>query len=183
MRFDIQQISIGSKEQPLIEQWAICGACGHMRPVEELRKPGAAPACPQCGHDGDSQSQTDIGQQRRFLEFARSLALSYMEHYESLSGDRDEERRRQAYQVLPSFDHTLRQPSGAVGDDGLPFGIEYRSAMVLREVNLGHTQQQGTIPFGPGRLAPEIGFQVCQSCGVVVPPGAVPGEASHRRSC
>ncbi len=182
-KFDIQQISIGNKEQPLVEQWAVCGACGHMRPVEELKRPEASPSCPQCGHDGDSLSQTDVGQQRRFVEYARSQALSYMEHYESLSGDRDEERQREYYQLIPSFDHTLKQAAGAVGDDALPFGIEYRSAMVLREVNVGADRQPGTVPFGPGRQASETGFQVCQSCGVVVPRASPPNDAPHRRSC
>jgi hypothetical protein len=30
--FDIQQIAIGNPQDPLIFTWAICGACGHMRP-------------------------------------------------------------------------------------------------------------------------------------------------------
>src|SRR5262249_54081551 len=52
--FDIQQIAIGNQQEPLVRTWAICGACGHMRPVEELNKPDAPPACPQCGHDRDA---------------------------------------------------------------------------------------------------------------------------------
>ena len=113
--FDIQQIAIGNPQQPLVEKWAICGACGHMRAYEDLLKPDAPPACPQCGHDRDSQSQLDQGQQRNFIEFARSQALSQMEHYESLSGDRSEEREREHYQTLRSFDLTRDAPAGAVG--------------------------------------------------------------------
>lgn len=93
-QFDIQQIAIGNPQQLLTETWAICGVCGHMRGMEDLKKPDALPACPQCGHSGDNRSQLDLGQQRQFIEFAQSQALSYMEHYESLSGDRDEERQR-----------------------------------------------------------------------------------------
>ena len=78
--FDIQQIAIGNQQQPLVEEWAICGACGHMRPIEELNKPEALPACPQCGHDRDSDSQLDKGQHRQFVD----LIMKYRRLLESL---------------------------------------------------------------------------------------------------
>lgn len=181
--FDIQQLALGSVQEPLIEEWAICGACGHMRLVEALRQPDALPACPQCGHDRDATSQMDRGQQRRFVEFARSQALSYMEHYESLSGDRSDERQRAYYQTIRSFDLTREAPSGAVGDDELPFGIEYRAAVVLREVNAGYQGEPGVVAFGVGQSVPEEGFKVCQDCGIVVTPGTPTDQVVHRRSC
>ena len=182
-RFDIQQIAIGNKEQPLFEEWAVCGACGHMRRIEELSHPDAEPACPQCGHDRDANSQLDQGQHRRFVEFARSQALSHMEHYESLSGDRSDERDREYYQTILSFDLTRDVPSGAVGDEGLPFGIEYRASVAMREVNVGYFGDQGVVAFGPDRFAPEDGFRICKDCGVAVPPNNNPGPDLHRRSC
>ena len=181
--FDIQQIAIGNQQQPLIEEWAICGACGHMRPVEELNKPDAKPACPQCGHDRDSDSQLDKGQQRRFVEFSRSQSLSYMEHYDSLSGDRSDERNREYYQTVRSFDLTQDAPSGAVGDDGLPFGIEYRASVVMREVNVGYQGEPGLVPFGVDQMAPEEGFRICRDCGIAVTPGTSLDDVHHRRSC
>jgi DEAD/DEAH box helicase domain-containing protein len=182
-RFEIQQIAMGNPQQPLIETWGICGVCGHMRRAEELHQPGMAPSCPQCGHDGDQKSQLDLGQQRAFLEFPRSQALSYMDHYESLSADRDEERQREMYHVIRSFDQTIEAPAGAVGDDGLPFGMEYRASMIMREVNVGYHGEPGIVPFGPDQWAPDAGFQVCQHCGVVAPPHHAPDETIHRRSC
>ncbi len=59
--FDVQQLEIGSRSQPLIEEWAVCGKCGHMRTAGEVRSPQAVPACPQCGYDGQG-GQTDTGQ-------------------------------------------------------------------------------------------------------------------------
>jgi DEAD/DEAH box helicase domain-containing protein len=159
-RFEIQQIAIGNPQQPLIETWGICGVCGHMRRADELHQPGMAPSCPQCGHDGDRKSQLDLGQQRACLEFPRSQALSYMDHYESLSADRDEERQREMYHVIRSFDQTIEAPSGAVGDDGLPFGMEYRASMIIREVNVGYHGEPGIVPFGPDQWASDAGFQV-----------------------
>lgn len=182
-QFDIQQLVIGNPQQPLSESWGICGVCGHMRREEELTRSDALPACPQCGHEGDNLSQLDLGQRKRFLEFPKSQALSYMEHYESLSADRNEERQQEHYTLLNSFDQTVEAPSGAVGDDQLPFGIEYRAAMVMREVNTGYAGQNGTVPFGPNQSAPDEGFQVCQHCGVVVKPDGKIDKTPHRRSC
>ena len=181
--FDIQQIAIGNQQDPLVFTWAICGACGHMRPKEDLDKPETQPACPQCGHDGDSDSQLDQGQHRKFIEFSRSQALSYMEHYDSLSGDRSDERNREYYQTIRSFDLTQDTPAGAVGDEGLPFGIEYRASVIMREVNVGYQGEQGIVPFGVDQEAPEDGFRVCRDCGIVVTPGTSLDDIRHRRSC
>jgi DEAD/DEAH box helicase domain-containing protein len=182
-QFIIQQIAIGNPQQPIIESWAICGKCGHMRRAEQLRQPGAVSCCPQCGHDGDNESQLDLGQQKQFIEFAMSQAMSQMEHYESLSGDRNEERQRERYQVLISFDQTIEAPVGAVGNEQLPFGIEYRAAMIRRDINVGYWGEPGPLPFGPGQKAPEVGFQICRNCGIVVPSGKSVEETRHRRSC
>jgi DEAD/DEAH box helicase domain-containing protein len=183
-QFEIQQIITGSKEEPIAETWAICGRCGHMRRTSELKQAQASSACPQCGYDGGSDSQADIGQHRNFIEYARSGAISVMEQYESLSGDRSDEREYTTYQRRRSFDLTVDAPSGAVGEEGLPFGIEYRAAVVLREVNVGYADEQGTVAFGSEGNAPESGFLVCADCGVVALQGNLIDDPKiHRRSC
>lgn len=182
-QFEIQQISIGSREEPLAETWAICGHCGHMRPTSDLHQENAIPGCPQCGYDGGQDSQSDIGQHRAFIEFARSQAISVMEQYDSLSGDRSDEREHAFYQRRRSFDLTVDSPKGAVGEEGLPFGIEYRAAVVMREVNVGYADENGTVAFGPEGPAPDRGFQICADCGVVALQGQLIDQVTHRRSC
>lgn len=183
-QFKIQQIAVGSKEEPLTETWSICGRCAHMRLTSELQQEGASTACPQCGYDGGSDSQGDIGQQRKFIQFARSEAVSVMEQYESLSSDRSEQRENIFYQRRRSFDLTVDAPSGAVGEEGLPFGIEYRAGVIVREVNVGFHDENGSVGFGSEGLAPERGFLVCADCGVVASPGTSIDEPKiHRRSC
>ena len=181
-RFDIQQIEIGSKTQPLITEWGVCGQCGHMRPMTEIDRPDAKPACPQCGFDG-IEGQTVKGQQAKFLEFSRSQAISYMEFYESLSGDKGDERENEVYQLVSSFDQTVEQASGAVANDKLPFGIEYRAAMILREVNAGFKDQHRDLAFGNDLKVSSEGFIVCADCGVAVKPGGTKDQVKHRRSC
>lgn len=184
-RFDIQQIEIGSKSQPLITEWGVCGQCGHMRLTAEIDRPDATPACPQCGFDG-IEGQSVKGQQARFLEFSRSQAISYMDFYESLSGDKGDERENENYQLVSSFDHTVEQASGAVVNEQEPFGIEYRAAMVLREVNTGYgvyKDQQKDLAFGDDIKVSSDGFIVCADCGVAVKPGEQRSHVKHRRSC
>ena len=182
-QFEIQQMAIGNPQEPLKETWAICGQCGHMRPTSELQQEDARPACPQCHYDGGSDSQTDIGQHKQFIDYSRSQAISVMEHYESLSSDRSDERENQFYQRRYSFDLTVDSPSGATGDEQLPFGIEYRAAVVLRDVNIGYSDDKCSVAFGPEGPAPEHGFRVCTSCGVVAHPFEGIDQVRHRRSC
>jgi DEAD/DEAH box helicase domain-containing protein len=157
--FDVQQLEVGSRNQPLIEGWAVCGKCGHMRAVADVKSPDAVPACPQRGYDGPD-GQTDIGQHRALLPFHRSQAVSYMEYYDSLSGDRGEERENEFYRLVSSFDMTVAQAGGAVGDDHLPFGIEYRAAIRVREINTGYSDQPDVVVFGEDTKVPE-GFDLC----------------------
>ena len=181
--FEIQQLALGSPAQPLLEQWAICGECGHIRRTSELNRPDASPACPQCGYAADARSQRDRGQHKLFLEFARSQAISYMEHYESLSGDRADEREQRFYRIVPSFDTTLDAPSGAVADESEPFGIEYRAALALRQVNTGFAESPGGLPFGVDQQVSDTGFLACAHCGVTVDSDGNRGPLKHRRSC
>ena len=181
--FEIQQLALGTPAQPLLEQWAICGECGHIRRTDELNRPDASPVCPQCGHAADAHSQRDRSQHKRFLEFARSQAISYMEHYESLSGDRADEREQRFYRLVNSFDTTLDAPSGAVADEMEPFGIEYRAALALRQVNTGFAEIPGSLPFGVDQQVSDTGFLACVHCGVTADGDGDRSQLRHRRSC
>ncbi len=179
--FDIQQLSIGTQGQPLVQMWAVCGKCGHMRRTAELETPDAKPVCPQCGYDKQQQSQMDRAQWKPFLNFAQSGAISYMEYYDSLSGDRAEERDRRYYRLVYSFDQTAGGRSGAVGTHGEPFGLEYRSALVLRQVNAGPGDAPANFEFGPDQRVPEQGYPVCLDCGVAA--YSDDNHIDHRKSC
>ncbi len=179
--FDIQQLEIGSKTHQLLEEWSVCGQCGHMRTVSDVTRLDAVPACPQCGYDGP-EGQTDVGQHRACLPFHRSQAVSYMEYYDSLSSDKGEERENELYRLAVSFDNTVAQAIGAVGDDDLPFGIEYRAAIYMREINAGYRDQIPQVAFGVDVKVPD-GFEVCAGCGMAVMPGGQRSGVSHRKSC
>ncbi|WP_395752920.1 DEAD/DEAH box helicase [Prosthecobacter sp.] len=180
--FEIQQIELGTSSEPLTEPWAVCGSCGHMRRTETLT-PDADSACPQCAHAEGEGAQTDIGQQKKFVNFARSQALSYVEAYESLSGDKAEERENRIYRLVNSFDLTTPSDVVAVADETEPFGMEYRSSLVMRQVNGGFWEEAPDMPFGFEKKLPNGGFKICADCGVVSAPFENPDDVSHRRSC
>lgn len=179
--FDIQQLEVGNSSFPLLEEYGICGQCGHMRTSEELNAPDSPPNCPQCGHDG-IQGQKELGQRQQCLPFHRSQAVSYVEYYQSLSGDRGEERNSEYYKVVTSFDHSLSKMSGVVAEENLPFGIEYRDSILLRELNTGYLDQSNEVAFSQDVDVPQ-GFEVCGDCGVVLEPQQNRKAAKHRKSC
>jgi len=152
-----------------------------MRTVSDVTRLDAVPSCPQCGYDGP-EGQTDVGQHRACLPFHRSQAVSYMEYYDSLSSDKGEERENELYRLAVSFDNTVAQAIGAVGDDDLPFGIEYRAAIYMREINAGYRDQIPQVAFGVDVKVPD-GFEVCAGCGMAVMPGGQRSGVSHRKSC
>jgi DEAD/DEAH box helicase domain-containing protein len=181
--FKIQQLEVGSKSQPLLEDWSICGQCGFMATTDAVNDPSYAPLCPQCGYDIVAPSGLkDAGQSRPSLPFHRSQAISYMEYYDSLSADRREEREREPYQLITSFDNTIAQSEGAVGDDETSFGIEYRSAIRMREINTGYKDMLPNVDVGNNRKAPD-GFSICADCGVAAGPRERLTKVGHRRSC
>jgi DEAD/DEAH box helicase domain-containing protein len=182
-QFEIQQLSLGNPHQRLVQQWAVCGKCGHMRPTDELTKPEARAACPQCGYDRQHQSQLDRAQWKTFLDFSRSGAISYMEYYDSLSGDRAEERDQRYYRLIYSFDQTASGSLGAVGTEGQPFGLEFRSSLILRQVNTGLADTPQGFQFGVDQAVPEYGFPVCRDCGIVADSDDSINKAEHRKSC
>ena len=94
-----------------------------------------------------------------------------------------DERERRFYQTVRSFDQTVEGPAGAVGEESLPFGVEYRGSMVMREVNVGYADQPGTLAFGKDVEVPDGGFCVCEDCGVVVGPEEKLADVRHRSSC
>lgn len=181
--FEIQSLALGSTTDPLLEEWAVCGGCGHMQRKADLNRPEAPPGCPQCGLAEGPGTQRDIGQQKMFLEFTRSEALSYMEAYESLSGDKADDRETGIYRLANSFDFTEEADCGAVGDDTLPFGIEYRSTAVLRQVNGGFWQEAAEFEFGHDQKLPRSGFRLCRDCGIASGPNQPAEDVRHRRSC
>ena len=181
--FEIQQLEVGSKNQPLLEDWSICGQCGFMATTDTVNDQNYSPVCPQCGYDIVAPSGLkDAGQSRPSLPFHRSQAISYMEYYDSLSADRREERESEPYQLITSFDNTIAQTAGAVGDDETPFGIEYRSAIRMREINTGYKDMVPNIDVGNDRKAPD-GFSICADCGVAAGPRERLTKVGHRRSC
>ena len=55
--------------------------------------------------------------------------------------------------------------------------------MVLRQVNAGPGDAPASFDFGPDQKVPELGFPVCQDCGVAAYGDGGLDHVSHRKSC
>ena len=62
----IDEIDIGSKARPMLEQWRLCTECSHMRREHAGEPP--EPHCPRCKHP----AWPDAGQSRTLIHFRRS---------------------------------------------------------------------------------------------------------------
>ncbi len=177
-RFQVQRVPLGSAQDEIVEEFGVCASCGYMGRINKAEK---LARCPQCHTSGP---RAPGGHRHNFVEFPRTYALSQMEFYDSYSADRGEERERAYYRHVSSFDLADDGVSvGVVGDDDLPFGIEYRSELTLREVNTGFYESDTSEVFGPGQEASEEGFVICKDCGVIVGPNDKRAEVRHARTC
>lgn len=158
-RVTIDELDIGTKNDPLLETWRMCALCSHAERDED----GAAPAsgCPTCGDAG----WADVGRCRKLLYFRRSRSIAT--RLEAASADATEERDSKQYQTLDLIEVTKQNHNGARVIESLPFGYELLVGLKLREVNFG-LRGEASFPVG-GESVNEEGFQVCLDCGRVRP--------------
>lgn len=154
----IDEIDLGSKARPLVEQWRLCEACAHM--VREIEGGDVAASCPRCGHEGWS----DAGQARALLHFRRVRSLA--SRLEASTVDESDEREEEFYDTTDLIDVGPEHCHGARLIEALPFGYELLNDLTLRELNFGLSEGGGTLQVA-GRGVSESGFRVCRDCGKV----------------
>lgn len=160
-KLQIDQIEVGGKVKPLVEEWKLCGCCGI------LARHGAdgftAKTCPRCG-DGQ---WADISSKKRMLRFQKALATETA--LSSHVGDDAEDRQKKFYKVRPFFDiaKSSVRNAWAFTDEKFVFGLEFINRMTLREVNFGSDTKSQTDKLDVlGEELPN-GFRICESCGKV----------------
>ena len=176
-----RKLPIGYVETPgraaAVERWQFCDRCSYLELVQSSHY---SSTCPACG----SPLWTDAGQQHDMVLFRQAAAR--VDHYASLVGDDADERERQVYQVGRHFHMEPEHSSGAQLLPSLPFGIEHLDAVTLREVNFGAEPVMGTRVTIADEERPQLGFRVCQGCGLVVNGPADPDAGrgpTHKRTC
>lgn len=177
-KLQIDQIEVGGKVKPLVEEWKLCGCCGFL--ARHSADGFKAKTCPRCG-DGQ---WADVSSKKRMLRFQKALATESV--LSSHVGDEAEDRQKKFYKVRPFFDiaKSSVRNAWAFTDEKFVFGLEFINRMTLREVNFGSDTKVQTDKLDVlGEELPN-GFRICESCGKVAQVQADGTEKiKHQSSC
>ncbi len=162
----INQIDLGSKNDPTIEHWRMCPECHHC--IRE--DPGAQPvdACPECG----SPDWRDAGQLRTMIAFRKAWSSSTLS--EASTSDDSDEREQESYVTRELIEQlpTHESSQARLIDSGdMLFGYELWSRALLREINFGRVRDTDVATRIAGQAVAQRGFGVCRTCGRAQEPG------------
>ena len=154
----VDALEIGAAQEPLYERWRLCPDCAYA----DIEPAGAAPtSCPRCSGGGIA----DTG--ARFWVLRLRTALSSGSEEGARVYDEDDERQREAYEVITLVDPDPTEVSGAWLLPDRTFGAELCTRTRLRTFNLGLTDRAGeNRPIG-GTDRHVSKFTVCRHCGAV----------------
>ena len=161
----IEQVDMTLSE---VEEWRFCDSCSYMAPERADVKAGK---CPRCGSSGFG----DLGQRRKLLRMRQVFA--YGGDRETLIADDSDDRETVFYtdQTMVNFDRSDVKSAWRSEGTERPFGFEYISRVVLREVNFGRMDDSGEQVRIDGSSMARRGFLICRHCGMVQ------GEGKERR--
>jgi len=166
----IEQVDMSLSE---VEEWRFCNVCSYMERVSPAEKAGK---CPRCGSSGFG----DLGQKRKLLRMKQVYA--YGDDKSTLIADDSDDRETVFYvdQTLVNFDEKDVTKAWRSEDTGTPFGFEFISRAVFREVNFGMDDDYGERVSIDGKELPRKGFLICRHCGRLQPEN---GEQKHTSIC
>ncbi|MGI6253984.1 MAG: Zn-binding domain-containing protein, partial [Aminivibrio sp.] len=166
----ISQVDMSLSE---VEEWRFCDKCSYMAPVGVGE---GAKKCPRCGSSGFG----DTGQKRKLLRMRQVFA--YGGDRETMITDDSDDRETVFYTDQTLVDFGPSDIKSAWRSEGTekPFGFEFISRAVLREVNFGKRDDYGEQVSVDGQLLPRKGFLICRHCGMVQMEGK---EQKHTSIC
>jgi DEAD/DEAH box helicase domain-containing protein len=162
------------KEAPPTD-WRFCQSCHHAEPTNSVATIDTQ--CPECG-DG---RWGDVGQARQVLLLGQVFAVAH--HRDAVLTDDGDERERNYYQTISLFEATA-VARDAWSNDAKGFGFELQPQMVLRQLNLGPTddRQNPRMAQLAGQPVPDVRFILCATCGQAQDPGPpARGKLPHPR--
>jgi DEAD/DEAH box helicase domain-containing protein len=157
-RVQVDQIDLGLS-QP--REWRLCRACAHAEEILVADPP--AVACPRCG----DLMWPDQGRKRRMLRLRQVMATT--SDRESRIGDDNDDREPAFFtrQLLVDFTDDNIRESWAIDEPDFPFGFEFLTKAVFRDINFGERVAGAEAIEVAGMSAPRVGFRLCRHCGKV----------------
>jgi len=157
-RVQVDQVDL-TLSQP--RDWRLCRSCAHAEEILTADPPVAA--CPRCS----DVMWPDNGRKRRMLRLRQVMATT--SDRDSRIGDDSDDREPAFFtrQLLVDFTEDNIRESWAIDDPDFPFGFEFLTKAVFRDINFGERVAGAEAVEVAGVPAVRVGFRVCRHCGKV----------------
>ena len=176
-QLDLQQYQRSELENC---RWRFCPNCDHI----ERERADLSATCPNCG-----ANWTDVGQKFDILPARQFITVKASA--DTINDDSTDDRKPKFYDCKKFFE---RNANGSViksfvcDNDEIPFGFEYVSHLILREVNFGRfgARREGEAGVEVnGEAVGGTGFAICPDCGKALPRTdlGADGGVEHLRNC
>lgn len=154
---EIDQIEIRSS---VPEEWRLCDRCNH---AENLTVGDDHEACPRCG----SLGWINASQKQTLLRLKEVYANA--SDRESRIGDDSDDREPIFFnrQFLFDVEEQAIENAHRIDDPAWPFGFEFVSSAMFREINFGKEVGGGPDIEVAGVTSVRTGFPVCMHCGKI----------------
>ena len=160
-RVEVDQINM---QLASTESWRFCSSCHHMQNLEVSQDVHAA--CPRCG----DTMWADEAQRRTLLRFKQAIANSDDTKVRIDDSADDREPKFYVRQLMADFDAKDIRSAWQIKTGGIPFGFEFVSRVVFRDVNFGELSKPGDAFRVADKESVRPGFKVCRHCGKVQKP-------------
>lgn len=143
--------------EEVYEEYRFCGKCDNLQPVTEV----GAQLCPVCS----DPSFGTLDNLHGFYQLREVKATAKRD--KATIRDEKEERERGGHLISRHFEFRSSEGRGAFALRDIPFGVEYRTQVLMREVNAGHQnhQQKGRSLEIAGKRVNGAGYITCRQCG------------------
>ncbi|KXU87114.1 DEAD/DEAH box helicase [Caballeronia megalochromosomata] len=176
-RVEVDQINMSLAKT---EDWRFCPSCHHMQNLAS--EPDVHMVCPRCG----DAMWSDAAQRKTLLRFKQAIANSNDADVRIDDSTEDREPRYYVRQLMADFSPTHVREAWQINTSELPFGFEFITRVMFRDVNFGELAKPGESFKVADKESARPGFRLCRHCGKVQKPPRRNGEAveqNHSFDC
>lgn len=156
-RVEIDQVHVDVSH---IEEWRLCDNCSYS---ERIGQHEEKTVCLRCG----SPMWADEGRKKPMVRMKQVFATSSDRRSRIADDSDDREPKFFNKQLLVDVQDEHIGSAYRIADDELPFGFEFLSKAVFREINFGEKGEGGQTIKVAGVDLPRKGFVICRHCGKV----------------
>ncbi len=173
-QLNIEQVDLNVSRP---ETWRLCSECHYAEDVTQSLSKHSV--CPKCG----SPQWADVGQQRTLLRLRQVYARADS-RFDRIADDSDQ-REPVFYQrqLLVDIPDDAVTAAYKLDNENLPFGFEFLSRAIFREINFGPRGGEGDGFSVAGKLDSRKGFKICSKCGMVKRDRLRRGQFAHALDC